>query len=242
MSTLAVIPARGGSKGISKKNLRLLGGLPLVMWAITAAKLADTITHIVLTTDSEEIAEIGYDENIDVIFRDSSLATDKALTIDVLADVIDKVSVTITNQCQSIVLLEPTSPFRSPRIIDECTKTFGEMEGGSVFTVTQLERNPANIFFESDGITKRYVKNPIDVYARRQEYQHLKRINGAVYVSSKDSILRGCLLSEPFATIEMNPELSINIDTELDLLLAETIIEKGLLPSEFDKFLHHQFK
>jgi len=237
MNALAIIPARGGSKGISKKNLRLLGGSALVTWAITAAKLADTITRIVLTTDSEEIAEIGYGERIDVVFRDSSLATDEALTIDVLADVLDKESDATEKECRSIVLLEPTSPFRTPRIIDDCVRKHREIKGGSVFTVTQLERNPANIFFESSGVTKRYIKNPTATYKRRQEYQHLKRINGAVYVSSKDAISRGVLLDEPFAMIDMSPELSVNIDTELDLLLAETIIDKGLLPAEFEKFL-----
>ena len=209
-------------------------------WAIVAAKLSESISRIVLTTDSEEIAEIGYEENIDVILRDSSLATDEAKTIDVLSDVIRQLHCEEESQHHALVLLEPTSPFRTPKIIDSCVKRFGEIENGSVFTVTQLERNPANIFVESDGMAKRYIESPLEVYSRRQDYQHLKRINGAVYVLSMDSIRRGLLLNGPFAIVEMRSELSINIDTELDLLIAETIIEKGLLPTEFKRYFRHR--
>lgn len=112
---LAVIPARGGSKGLPGKNIKNLCGKPLIAWSIEAAKQAKRIDQIIVSTDSEEIAAIAKDWNCAVLKRSAELATDEAKTIAVLGQISKEIP-----EAENFILLQPTSPIRDVGLIDEC--------------------------------------------------------------------------------------------------------------------------
>ncbi len=219
----AVIPARGGSKGIPRKNLQPLGGVPLVSWAIRAAKGCQGLDRVVLSTDDQEIAELGHQEGAEVLMRPPELAQDQSTTLSLLQYLIEQWRQQDAAPT-SIVLLEPTSPFRTPEIIEQCLSL--RREKGTVVTVTQLERNPRNIFAVEGDRAEFFIKKPEIRFRRRQEFTHLKRLNGCVYVMDSDAIMAGQLLQEPIRVVEMSAEASANIDTPLDLKMARLFLEQ----------------
>ena len=222
MGVLAVIPARGGSKGIPRKNLRLLCGTPLVVHAIRTALAAKRIDRVVLSTDDDEIAVVGSEAGAEVIMRPPHLADDVAPTIPVLQHAID----TLADggwQAKVVVVLEPTSPFRSAATVDACVAKLDDDKVQSAITVTQLERNPYNIFTVNNGRAVRFIREPEGVFTRRQQFTHLKRLNGCVYVTRADLVRSGCILGEPMQVVEMTGEESINIDTPLDMEIANLV-------------------
>ena len=222
---IAVVPARGGSKGIPKKNLCLLGGIPLVAWSIRVGLGTKQIDRVILSTDDRQIAEIGKKEGSEVWLRPPELATDSATTLSVLQNILDRLAREGAN-CKLLVLLEPTSPFRPPGLVDRCiTMSLGTQEV-TVVTVTALERNPFNIFSIEGNKAKPFVQEPQLRFSRRQDFSYLKRLNGSVYVLRPDNLRMGYLFRDAIDVIEMSPEMSINIDTPLDFQLAKLALEK----------------
>lgn len=222
---LAVVPARAGSKGIPRKNLRKIRGRSLTECAIKTAQDAELVDNIVLSTDSDEIAQIGHNLGATVLRRPADLAGDKATTIDVLCDILETLSGK-GDLYDLVVLLEPTSPFRTGEIIDRCIRKLDDQITNTVVTVTQLERNPHNIFKVDGDKAEFYVKEPKAIYLRRQDFTDLKRLNGCVYVMRTENVLRQRILTLPIRVEEMTAEASVNIDTNLDLELAELLASK----------------
>lgn len=222
MGVVAVIPARGGSKGIPRKNLRLVAGKPLVVHAIEVGLAAVRVDKVILSTDDEEIASVGRQAGAEVIMRPSELADDAAPTMPVLNHAMD-VLAEQGWKADILVLLEPTSPFRTAAIVDECISKLDDTITASAITVTQIERNPYNIFLVDGDSAKRYIQEPNESFSRRQQFTHLKRLNGCVYVARSELVRTGKLVSEPLRVVEMSAEASINIDTPLDLQVAELL-------------------
>lgn len=222
MFSVAVIPARGGSKGIPKKNLRLLGGMSLVARAIEIGQVSELIDLTVLTTDDEEIASVGREAGVRVIMRASELADDATPTIPVINHVLDQLKEDGLAP-DIIVLLEPTSPFRTIEDVNKCIRKVCDRNVDSVITVTQLERNPNYIFSVADDFGEKYVKSPSEDFSQRQQFLHLKRLNGCVYATKADLIRSGRLVGDSVRVVEMSAERSINIDSPLDFELAELI-------------------
>lgn len=231
MSVLAVVPARGGSKGILRKNLCPLEGKPLVEHALRAGLSATRVTDVVLSTDDAEIAAVGERLGTEVIKRPAEIATDEATTISVLRHVLDHLSAS-ERTFDALVLLEPTSPFRTPEIIDHCIELLAEGACATVLTVTQLERNPRYIFSVEGNDAQFYIKSPETRFKRRQEFLRLKRLNGCVYAVRPQNVIDGDLVAAPIKVVEMLPEASINIDTPLDLeiagLVSKSLVSRGL--------------
>ncbi|MDP6952822.1 MAG: acylneuraminate cytidylyltransferase family protein, partial [Alphaproteobacteria bacterium] len=223
---LVIIPARGGSKGIPRKNLRKLAGVPLVVWAIRAALGAKLVTRTVVSTDDDEIAAVCRAAAAEVIIRPPELATDAAPTLPVLVQVLDAVEADEEFTPMAVVLLEPTSPFRLSRHVDACIEKLFSANTGSAVTVTQLERNPQFIFSVNGDAAERYIKEPVETFTQRDQFRHLKRLNGCVYATWTENIRAGRLVTEPFKIVEMSPEESVNIDTLLDFTLAELCAER----------------
>lgn len=219
---LAIIPARGGSKGIPRKNIRLLGGTPLVVLALNAARASERIDRVVVSTDDNEIAQIVIDAGGEVVPRPTELATDTAATLPVLQHAVEYMA-DRGWRADVVVLLEPTSPFRTPAIINECVTKLDDPSVRSAATVTQLERNPFNIFSVEGDRAHRFIIEPKQVYTRRQQFAHLKRINGCVYVYRAADVREGRLLEKPLRVVEMSAADSINIDTPVDFKLAEIL-------------------
>jgi CMP-N-acetylneuraminic acid synthetase len=115
---LGITPARGGSKGIPRKNIKKIAGKPLIVWTIEAAKTSKLLNRYVVSTEDEEIARICKTHDVKIIKRPSELATDEASTLDVLQNVIEQIP------CDIVVLLQATSPIRSKGLIDECIEEF----------------------------------------------------------------------------------------------------------------------
>jgi CMP-N,N'-diacetyllegionaminic acid synthase len=217
---IAVVPARGGSKGIRRKNLVPLAGVPLVVWAIRAALEAKRVTRTVVSTEDDEIATVAREAGAEVVRRPADLASDEATTMPVLNHVLD--NMTAEGFAPDVVaLVEPTSPFRQPCHIDTCVEMLSMRNAESVVTVTQLERNPFNIFRVHGSIATRFIEELPCEFTNRQEFRILKRINGCVYVTWSRNIRAGKLVVDPIEVLEMAPERSVNIDTPLDLEFAE---------------------
>ena len=125
---LGITPARGGSKGIPRKNIKVLSGKPLIAWTIEAAKESKKIDRYVVSTEDEEIAEISRKCGADVIARPQELATDETTTISVIQHAIEQIP------CDVVVLLQATSPIRRPRLIDECVREFKDNDYDSLAT------------------------------------------------------------------------------------------------------------
>jgi CMP-N-acetylneuraminic acid synthetase len=223
--TLAIIPARAGSKGIPNKNLRKIAGCSLTERAILAAQQSHLVDDIVLSTDGDELRQIGERLGVKVLQRPPHLAEDTTTTIDVLCDILKTLS-NIGKQYSIVVLLEPTSPFRTGETIDRCVSKLNDQQTNTVVTVTQLERNPHNIFKVDGDQATYYVEEPQAAYFRRQDFTHLKRLNGCVYVMRTENVLRRKILALPIRVEEMTAEDSVNIDTILDLELADVLASK----------------
>ena len=123
----------------------------------------------------------------------------------------------ITLFFSAVVLLEPTSPFRTLEFVDSCIKTFFDKNAGTVISVTQLNINPSYIFSVEKGIAKFFINSPNGRFNRRQDFPHLKRTNGCIHVHRAEAIKNLTPIIEPIHVIEMSPELSLNIDTLIDL-------------------------
>ena len=167
---IAIVPARGGSKGLPGKNKRQLSGLPLTAWAIRAGVRAKYVDQVILSTDDEGIAEIGHDEGVSVWRRPEQLATDNATTLAVISDIYSKCLAEGIN-CDGFVLLEPTSPFRTPNLVDTCIQKYLSNECRTVVTVSRLERHPANILnVGQDNFAVPFIKEPKIEFKRRQDF------------------------------------------------------------------------
>lgn len=225
MDTLAIIPARGGSKGILRKNLCEVGGVPLVVRAIQVGLAATKVCRVIVTTDDDEIADVSRSAGAEVLMRPQELAADDTPTLTVLQFVLEHLKkdgwlVDI------VVLLEPTSPFRSAKLVDTCIAKFEDPQVNSVVTVTQLERNPYNIFKVNGDQAKRLIQKPVETFSRRQQFIHLKRVNGCIYATRVNSVSAGRIIDEPLRVVEMSAEDSVHIDTSLDLAMARFIAKR----------------
>ncbi len=226
MEILAIIPARGGSKGLPRKNVRLLRGRPLIYYTIREAKLSKLITRIIVSTEDREIAEISRSYDVEVQLRPPELSRDETPIIDVILYVIDTLGKIEGYKPDIIVLLQPTSPLRRAVDIDNALKIFMNEECDSVVSVYEAPRS----LYWSFKIDGKYLK-PIFGYEylakRRQELPKLYIPNGAIYVSTPEKLRKYRSFYSPKTFPYIMPyERSIDIDSEIDLLLAETILSK----------------
>ena len=165
---LGVIPARGGSKSVPRKNVRLLCGKPLIAWSIEAADASSLLDRYVVSTEDSEIAEIAINYGAQVMDRPQELATDEADTLPVLLHVLEQIEATI------VVLLQPTSPIRDTDLIDRCIRKFLETGADSLAT----------------GFTCKYVEYGKNE-KRRQDIPGFFYDDGNVYVIRADLIRQG---------------------------------------------------
>ena len=229
MTTVALIPARGGSKGVPGKNLRRIGGRSLVTRAIESARLSGVADHIVVSTDCDYIAEEARNCGLDIPFmRPDELAQDTTPIGPVIDHAISSIENLIQNPITTLIYLEATVPFRTGIHVRKAFDRFQEGDCGSVITVCPLERKPENIFEKiRDGEVEKYIKLPDEKFSTRQEMDNLCRISSGAYVIGRDTYMEAReLIVPPIGYVSMTNMESINIDEELDVLLAETISSK----------------
>ena len=225
MNVLGLIPARAGSKSIPKKNLVDLGGRPLIAWTIESA-VNSSLSKVIVSTDSIEIAATCKSLGAEVPFmRPEKISKDDSLSIDVVIHALD----TLEEDFDSVMLLQPTSPFRSVSDINNAIQLLAEAD--SVISVEAVEgMHPARMkFINTDG----YLVDPL--FAEevenmpRQQLSPLYIRNGAIYLTKIDSIRQRTFKGAKSRALIMPSSRSINIDSEFDLQIARALLAGGLL-------------
>lgn len=222
---LGLIPARGGSKGILRKNLRELGGKPLLAWSIEAAQNSRYLDRIVLSSEDAEIIETAKKFGCEVPFvRPDELAADNAPGI---APVLHALSMLQAENYDYLVLLQPTSPLRQGADIDAAIELCLASNAPACVSVTQEMHNPWWMFTLDNEKRLLPLLNKEDMPLRRQDAPQTYSLNGAVYVAKCDYLLehKNFLGPETIA-YTMPPERAIDIDQELDLALAELLLSR----------------
>jgi CMP-N,N'-diacetyllegionaminic acid synthase len=222
MKPLIVIPARGGSKGIPGKNIKVLAGKPLIQYTIDAARTLFPDDIIIVSTDDFEIKNIVEQTGLKVPFlRPAELATDTAGTYEVLLHAL-QISEESNYFPDTLILLQPTSPFRNASHVKEALNLYKD-DLDMVVSVKETKSNPYYILFEEDdaGYLKKSKKGN---FTRRQDCPKVWEFNGAIYIINVSA-----LKQKPMAQFQkikkylMDEMSSIDIDHELDLKLAEVV-------------------
>jgi len=220
---LVIIPARGGSKGVPGKNIRLLNGKPLIHYTVEAARSLFNDSDICVSTDSKEIKDVVEQIGLKVPFiRPKELSQDHSGSHEVIIHALDFYEKEGFNP-NAVILLQPTSPLRTAKHIEEAVKLFGPSLD-MVVSVKESSSNPYYNLFEEDssGFLKKSKKGS---YVRRQDCPPVWEYNGAIYVINIQSINHKKIYEfERIRKYEMDITSSIDIDTEIDLLIAESII------------------
>lgn len=220
---LALVPARGGSKGIPRKNIRTMAGKPLIAWTIEAALRSSHIQSVVVSTEDEEIARVAQECGAEVPFRrPAELARDETPGIDPVLDALDRLP-----DVDAVLLLQPTSPLRTTEDIDRCIGMAQERNAESCVSVSRVDEHPSWMYRLDDaGHLLPLLEGPR--VARRQDLAPLYAVNGALYLARAESIRR----TRSFVTAEtvgyvMPRERAVDIDTMLDWQLAELLLLNG---------------
>jgi CMP-N,N'-diacetyllegionaminic acid synthase len=220
---LAIIPARGGSKGIPGKNIKIINGKPLLAWTIEQAKASKYIDRFILSSDDEKIISVALKYECEVPFkRPKELATDFVGSMPVLIHAMEAIS----EAYDYVVLLQVTSPLRLAKDIDACIEQCEEKKAPACVSLVQSDKSPYWMYTVSDSdIIEPIIDNNI-LPKRRQESTPVYSVNGAVYVANTKWIKK----QDHFLTPEtlgyvMPRERSIDIDTPLDLKILKTILK-----------------
>jgi CMP-N-acetylneuraminic acid synthetase len=225
MRVLGLVPARGGSKGIPRKNIRALAGRPLLEYTALAALAASTLARVVLSTDDDAIAEAGIAAGLAVPFRrPSELAEDDTPTLPVVQHALAWLA-RHDERYDAVCLLQPTAPFRRAETIDACVRLLERTEADSVVSVVRVppEHNPHWVYFRSPEGYLRLSTGETSPIPRRQSLPDAYCRDGAVYVTRTAVVLAGSLYGEKVAGHVSEEENAVNLDESRDWERAETI-------------------
>jgi CMP-N,N'-diacetyllegionaminic acid synthase len=226
LKPLVVIPARGGSKGVPGKNIKLLNGKPLIHYTIEAAQEVFDNQYIYVSTDSLEIKEISEQTGLKIpSLRPKHLATDTANSRDVVLHALEQYKIANGVVPDVIILLQPTSPFRTQKHIKDALKLYSDTLD-MVVSVKETDANPYYVLFEEDD-DKYLRKSKESKVSRRQDLPKVWELNGAIYIINPKSIMQ--LSIDDFKKVvkyEMDERSSLDIDTPLDWEFAEFIAGK----------------
>lgn len=222
---LAIIPARGGSRRLPDKNIKLLDGKPLIAWTIEAAKKAHCIDKLIVSTDSTKIAEISKQYGAEIPFiRPQSLSNDTSSSIDVILHAVNYFKV-IEELYEYIILLQPTSPLRSSEDINNAFKILNK-ETLAIISVCESEHSPLwSNTLPADLSMKNFLRQE-NKNVRSQDLPKYYRLNGAIYISKLNYFIKkNGFLAESTKAFVMPVIRSVDIDNEIDFLVAEALIK-----------------
>ena len=221
---LAIIPARGGSKRLPRKNILDLNGKPLISYNIEAGLQSKYIDKVVVSSDDDEILEISKKYGADIIKRPDELASDTATSFDAIKHTIEN-----SDKYDYVILLQPTSPLRSSKHIDEAIELLKEKNADAIVSVCEMDHSPlwSNTLDESlsmNGFLKEEVLNK-----RSQDLEKYYRLNGAIYICKTDKLLeeKSFFIKDNIFAYKMNRKSSIDIDEELDFKMANLVLNHG---------------
>jgi N-acylneuraminate cytidylyltransferase len=219
-TVLGVIPARGGSKGIPGKNIRPVGGKPLIAWTIEAARRSKYLDRLILSSDDDAIIATARAHGCEVPFkRDPQLARDETPGMDVVLDAMERCP-----GFEWIVLLQPTSPLRTTEDIDAALTACIERAAPACVSVCEAQQSPYWMYVLDEQARLTPILEPVSA-TRRQDLPAVYALNGAVYVarqrwlsSTRDFKADGCI------AYRMPADRSVDLDTPADLLLIEAYL------------------
>lgn len=215
---LAIIPARGGSKRLPRKNVLDLSGKPLIAYSIEAGLKSKYISKVVVSSDDKEILQVSQNFGADIIKRPDELASDTATTFDAIEHTIKSLE-----KYDYIVLLQPTSPLRNEKHIDEAIELLELKKADAIISVCETDHSPlwCNILNEDLSMTNFLSKELLN--KRSQDLPKYYRLNGAIYVCKTDKLLenKGFFLEDKVTAYIMDRKSSIDIDNEIDFKLAQ---------------------
>ncbi len=225
---LAIIPARGGSKGLPRKNVLNFLGKPLIRWTIEQAKNSIYIDKIIVSTDDDEIKTISRVAGADVPFiRPKELATDDAKGIDVILHAVNWSENNDKERCFDIIVyLQPTSPLRLSEDIDCSIEMLFSKDAKAIVSICEVEHNPlwTNVL-PPDGCMKNFIR-PEVLNRNRQEFPQYYRLNGSIYISMIDLLkLQKTFYGDKTFAYIMPRERSVDIDTFIDFQVAEFLFK-----------------
>ena len=221
---LALIPARGGSKGIKDKNIIPLAGKPLIAYSIEAAKKSKYIDSIVVTTDSEKIAEVAKRYGARVPFlRPAELAADTSKTIDAVLHAI-KTLKSMGENYDRLVLLQPTQPLRTTDDIGKAIELYYESGENGLVSISSVDDSPLLIrSIDEDGKLINLLSQ--NSTCRRQDMPNYYKVNGCIYINKIDEINENTSFNDNKVPFIMDKEHSIDIDELSDLWMAECYLK-----------------
>jgi N-acylneuraminate cytidylyltransferase len=221
MEVLAVVPARGGSKSIPKKNLAPVMGRPILERAIEGARASNSIGRLVVSTDDDEIRGVAESMKVDVIDRPAEYATDEASTEVVLIHALDTLKDREGYEPDIVVTLEPTSPLRSGRLIDRCIEAFDRTDADAVISVVDTSALVGRV--DADGQFSYLMPGQP---RRRQDRQPLYRESSTVYATRTETLRRtGSVLGKRLHAVVAEPYEAIDINEPIDLAIVEAVMK-----------------
>lgn len=218
MKTIAIIPARGGSKRLPKKNILLLGDIPLIVHSILYAKAnSDLIDEVYVSTDNEEIKNVALQYGAKVINRPQNISGDLEPTVSALKHVLESIKFEVEN----IVLLQPTNPLRPENLLKEAFNVYQNENRNSLFTVTRNYQKLGKIY------NSRFIPFNYEIGQRSQDLEPLFFENGLLYITKANEIFNDIIISEDAFPFEINHIFaSVDIDTQEDFDYAEYLLMK----------------
>lgn len=226
LKILGLIPARGGSKGVPRKNVRLLNGKPLLAYTAESALASNLLSRVLLSTEDEEIARVGEELGLEILQRPPNLADDTTPMLLVVLDAIRRLEQS-GEVFDAVCLLQPTNPLRRVKDIDSCIKLLDSSEADSVVSVLPVPHlyNPKWVYWgRSDG-TIALSTGESEPVSRRQDLPSAFHRDGSVYVTRRDVLFEfGNLYGANVLRYEMDARFSVNIDTLDDWDIAEEML------------------
>lgn len=225
MKVLALIPARGGSKGLPGKNIRPLKGKPLIAWTILAAQKSKYLDKIVVSTDSQAVADVANAYGVFVpTLRPAALATDEATSLSLVEYIFNEYP-----DFEAMLLLQPTSPLRGSKDIDALLNLVMTKKAGACVSVNPIRSRPEYAVLINDNGTINFLEDKKTRVSRRQDLPPVYEINGAMYFFTREILCsKKSLVSEGAISYLMDEQDAIDIDTLDDFLYAEFIMTKRL--------------
>ena len=232
-SVLGVIPARGGSKGVKRKNIRRIAGKPLIAWTIDEAKKSKYIDRLILSSEDPEIISVGQEWGCEVPFvRPEELAKDDTPGVDPVLHALER----LPEKYEYVLLLQPTSPLRLVDDIDGCLELCLDRHAPACVSVTEPDKSPYWMYRLDEGGHLISLLAQESTVGYRQGLPKVYVLNGAVYVA-QSSWLKGqrTFLSPETIAYIMPKERSIDIDTQIDIDICEYLLAYGSLPISKNK-------
>ncbi len=224
MICVALIPARGGSKGIPRKNIKPFNSKPLIYWSIKIALESNKVDRVIVSTEDEEIADIARSFSAEVPFmRPKKYAMDNSSGLEPIMHALEKIP-----NINDLLILQPTSPLRRLEDIDGIFNQRSKFGADSAVSLT-LSKKPCDLFFQLNNNMKVISSTDNLSIKPRQAYQKKFCLNGSLYLSTKKSILKNkSLVTSDTVGYIMPEEYSIDIDTSFDWMIAEFLMERLL--------------